>query len=696
MASISTTLELTDKISTPLENIVSKFGGLMNVFENIDKGIDENSISRFSKTLESVSNATSTMGDEISENANRQAYFNNMLESGRESVYKIQEDLKGISNEYGNILNNSDTLTNAFNGLDVNEIELKVNKLSVVSDDVDVKDATYGFNKDNIENSIKIDGINNDSGSYIDKIINKFDYLLNNTDSVLKSFEDNISNKFLDNDNLDKDKIGVDNIVNSLENAFNKVVDSFKGISQDIEKEVKNFGAVSVMNNTEDVSKNIGIEDFNIDNSNNINSIKKDLSDFQEDLNIVSILGDGILGSIKKIGNSIGGLYSKLIGDVVDGGEEAMETLEEVTTSVNNGSERAFGFLQSFDVGSSFDGLSESVVMLLGVGSLLEEFLLDTNSNISNLNGSTLILVQNNYNLCNSFGLVSQFMELVSQGVLNIIEFIWEAILKVYEWAKATIFNMENISNAINTACEYISNIFLALINFVITLFINLWNLVASFVNFLGNVFNSPIMAIANLFRDLFDFVLGVILSIAKAIDTVFGSNLSSAVSSFKNKIQDFTVGMTTDQKVYMEKLNPDDFIIGSPSFESDLNLSDRYSGFSEDTHYFYNGVEDVVIEDIKGLSDIDLGNSLGSDVGDIAMNSGEIADTVSVSSEDLKYIRDLAEQEVVNRFTTAEISVSLGGVTNNVNSNMDLDGIVDYLTVSIEEAMEISAEGVH
>ena len=61
-----------------------------------------------------------------------------------------------------------------------------------------------------------------------------------------------------------------------------------------------------------------------------------------------------------------------------------------------------------------------------------------------------------------------------------------------------------------------------------------------------------------------------------------------------------------------------------------------------------------------------------------------------------MKYLRDIAEQEAINRFTTAEIKVDMGGINNNVSSNVDLDGMVTYLEEKLYETMEIAAEGVH
>ncbi len=61
-----------------------------------------------------------------------------------------------------------------------------------------------------------------------------------------------------------------------------------------------------------------------------------------------------------------------------------------------------------------------------------------------------------------------------------------------------------------------------------------------------------------------------------------------------------------------------------------------------------------------------------------------------------MKYLRDAAERETINRFTTAEIKVDMGGINNNISSNMDIDGVVDYLVTGVNEAMEKAAEGVH
>lgn len=78
--------------------------------------------------------------------------------------------------------------------------------------------------------------------------------------------------------------------------------------------------------------------------------------------------------------------------------------------------------------------------------------------------------------------------------------------------------------------------------------------------------------------------------------------------------------------------------------------------------------------------------------------NTKEIADNTSKMDsyeEELKYLRAIGEREAINRFTTAEIKVTNTN-NNNINSSLDLDGIVSNLTNKLFDAMNSTAEGAH
>ena len=86
----------------------------------------------------------------------------------------------------------------------------------------------------------------------------------------------------------------------------------------------------------------------------------------------------------------------------------------------------------------------------------------------------------------------------------------------------------------------------------------------------------------------------------------------------------------------------------------------------------------------------------IGADTAGINDSAGSAAASLKETTEDLKYMRDLAEQEAINRFTTAEVKIDMTGMTNRIDSDMDLDGVLNTLTEGFAEALEVAAEGVH
>lgn len=71
------------------------------------------------------------------------------------------------------------------------------------------------------------------------------------------------------------------------------------------------------------------------------------------------------------------------------------------------------------------------------------------------------------------------------------------------------------------------------------------------------------------------------------------------------------------------------------------------------------------------------------------------VTDGVSISDSDIKKIRTLAEREVINKFTTAEVKVEMTN-NNNINSDMDVDSLIESLEDKLTERLEAVAEGVY
>ena len=97
-----------------------------------------------------------------------------------------------------------------------------------------------------------------------------------------------------------------------------------------------------------------------------------------------------------------------------------------------------------------------------------------------------------------------------------------------------------------------------------------------------------------------------------------------------------------------------------------------------------------------SGFSDAIASSGMGDNIGSIAGDTGAIKDAMDITQEELKYMRDIAEQEAINRYTTAEIKVDMSGMQNTVNSGDDIDGFMTKLTDSVNEAVDNMTEGVH
>ena len=145
------------------------------------------------------------------------------------------------------------------------------------------------------------------------------------------------------------------------------------------------------------------------------------------------------------------------------------------------------------------------------------------------------------------------------------------------------------------------------------------------------------------------------------------GSELSASATNIQNKA--IELNATRDDRV----AHRNDWISGATSAVKDAMNMDSYD---------------------DGSMGSDLGN-IGNNLGKISGDTGSIKDSLDVTEEDLKYMRDLAERDVINRFTTAEIKIDMTN-NNNINSEQDLDGIINTLSEGLYETMTIAAEGVH
>lgn len=284
-------------------------------------------------------------------------------------------------------------------------------------------------------------------------------------------------------------------------------------------------------------------------------------------------------------------------------------------------------------------------------------------------------------------------------GIIALIALFYAAVAAVNHFAGTSVSATGIICGAFMAALAVIGNIFVALWNLVVDVFVMIYNLVATVANFIGNVFNDPVGAVCRLFFDLADTVLSVLQALASAIDAIFGSNLSGAVQGWRDSLGGWvnsTFGKGTE---VMAKMSADDMKLGRFEYGAAFDMGYEFGQGVEDT---VGGLFDFSAMDSLGADTLDafnLGNTLDGiygRAGDTAANTAATADALDIAEEDLAYLRDIAEREAINRFTTAEISVDMSGMQNNISNGMDLDGVISGLTEGVNEAIDSMAEGVH
>lgn len=261
------------------------------------------------------------------------------------------------------------------------------------------------------------------------------------------------------------------------------------------------------------------------------------------------------------------------------------------------------------------------------------------------------------------------------------------------------------ITGGVNVVIQFFKNLGLEIANIAL----GIGNAIAAVASNIMTAFHNAICSVQSWWYDLLSTVLTVVAGICEALNKLpfveFDySGITAAADDFAAKSAE-AAGNKEEYKSIGEAFNEgyntfDTFQDGwvSDAFNAGAawgdgvmdGLSDLTSGFSADNLF---GVEGIPTAEDYAAS---LNNSgIGSGIDDIAGKTGDIANSLDITSEEMKYLRDIAEQEAVNRFTTAEIKIDQTN-HNTISSGMDLDGVVNGLTDAVNEAVEIVTEGVH
>lgn len=315
--------------------------------------------------------------------------------------------------------------------------------------------------------------------------------------------------------------------------------------------------------------------------------------------------------------------------------------------------------------------------------------------------------------------------------IIGLITFLYMVVGAINEAQGTTVSATGIICGVLSSAGAFIWNLFLGLLQLVFGVVEQFYGIFQGFANFFGNIFNDPIGAIIGAFGKMADSVLGVLEQIASAIDMVFGSNMADTVSgwrgsldqlttnaiekygngTYKEVVKDLDINQWLSEKgISLDRITYTD--AWSAGYDLGENADQKVKNF--DPEKMLEGLKPPLAKNPKIPAEYNP-NPLGynpnpdgyrldpadsSALEDIGKDTSDIKKSVDITGEDLKYLRDIAETDYINKFTTAEIKIDLGGVNNTINSELDIDEVSSIVSSkicgTIEQEMYCLAEGVH
>lgn len=262
------------------------------------------------------------------------------------------------------------------------------------------------------------------------------------------------------------------------------------------------------------------------------------------------------------------------------------------------------------------------------------------------------------------------------------------------------------ITGGVNVVIQFFKNLGLTVANIAL----GIGNAIAALASNMMTAFHNAICNVQSWFYNLLSTACSVIENIAAALNKLpfvsFDySGISSAADDYAAKASEaagnkedytsisdaFNEGFTTFD-AFQDGWASDAFNAGAAWGDG---VADKVSNFSLSDVFGQTDIPNVG-DYTSGFNDAIANSGIGDGVGSIDDNTGKIKDSLDVTEEDLKYLRDIAEQEAINRFTTSEINVDMSGMQNTVNSGDDIDGFMTKLTDSVNEAVDNMTEGVH
>ena len=285
--------------------------------------------------------------------------------------------------------------------------------------------------------------------------------------------------------------------------------------------------------------------------------------------------------------------------------------------------------------------------------------------------------------------------------IIAVIAAIYAACAAVAKFTGVANSGFGVICGGIMVVIAFFKNLGLSVANIAL----GIWNALGACASNIGTAFHNVISNVQGWFYNLLSTALTVVAGICEALNKLpfvefdysgitskaseYAAKSAEAygnVEEYKSVADAFNEGMSTFD-TFQDGWAADAFASGAAWGDG---VADKVSGMFD-----FSALDSMGADSLDAFN---LGNDLDSiygNTGDIANNTAATADALDIAEEDLAYLRDIAEREAINRFTTAEIKVEQHN-ENHISKDADLDGIMDAWANDFAEKLEVSEEGVH
>lgn len=285
-------------------------------------------------------------------------------------------------------------------------------------------------------------------------------------------------------------------------------------------------------------------------------------------------------------------------------------------------------------------------------------------------------------------------------AVILLVAAFYAGVAAVNHFAGTSVSATGAIVGAISVAGAFIGNIFIAIWNLLIGIIVDVTNACISFGEFFAIFLINPGIAIKNLFLDIANFAVGVLQSLAKVIDTIFGCNLANTVGNWADHINDIKT-KTLEKGIELKRYNKEelqfDRLSYSKSFDKGYNIgkgiadkaSNLFSGFKPELNTLGEGLGD------GGYNYEPYGGAGNPATVKGAGKNGSV--NVTLEDEDVDYLRQLAERDYVARISQNTLAPNIHvEFTGDINQTADVDVVAGRITQIMRDEIETAPEGAY